>query len=95
MKQKEETPDVYKIVYRPGRWKTKCTRYHSGFSAQQAFDCFYHNFMHGHVQSNIAKIFKIYRFDRFADLWYNETIFVVNLPDGIQKDTKGHITLTR
>lgn len=51
--------------------------------------------MHGHVQSDIAKVFKIYRFDRFADLWYDETIFVVDLPDGIQKDTKGHITLTR
>ena len=73
MKAKEPTPDIYKIIYRLARWKTKSERYYPGFSAQEAFDDFYYSFMSGHVDSNCVSIYKVLRYDRFADKWYVET----------------------
>ena len=95
MKDREPTPDVYKVIYRPGRWKSKCERFYTAFDAQQALLCFHHTFEHGHVTSDLAKIYSINRYDRFANKWYDVTHTIEKLPDGVEYDHKNHIVFTR
>ena len=95
MKHKEPTPDIYKVIYRPGRWKSKCERYYTAFTAQEAMEDFKHTFDHGHVTSDTAKIYIISRYDRFADRWYDVTFTIDSIPEGVYQDKKGHMIFNR
>ena len=95
MKAKEPTPDIYKVIYKLARWKTRSERYYTAFNTQQAFDDFHYAFIAGHVNSSNVSIHKIYRYDRFADRWYDLTKEVETLPDNCCWNKKNHIILTR
>lgn len=71
--EREKTPEIYKVIYRLKRWKTKSERYFTGFSVTEAFNDFHYAFVSGHVNSDRVTIHKIERYDRFADRWYDET----------------------
>ena len=69
MKDVQPSPDVYKIIYRLSRWKTKSERYFTAFTATEAFRDFYHAFEHGHVNSKHVKVYQVDLYDRFAVRW--------------------------
>ena len=95
MKSKEPTPDIYKIVYKLSRWKTKSERYFTAFDAQQAFDDFCYAFDVGHVNSNRVTVYDIVRYDRFADRWYSVSNEVTKIPPNSKRTKKGHFIITR
>ena len=95
MKHKEPTPDIYKIIYKLSRWKTKSERYFTAFDAQQAFDDFHYAFEIFHVNSNKVHVLDILRYDRFADRWYSCIMNVTNLPPDTIRTKKNHFTMTR
>lgn len=64
------------------------------FSAQDAFSDFCYAFVAGHVNSNCVTVFKVCRYDRFADKWFNETKQIKTLPDYCKK-SRGKLKLTR
>jgi hypothetical protein len=72
LKEKQLSPDIYKIIYRLSRWKTKSERFFSAFSATEAFKDFYYAFVSGHVDSKSVKIYRIEYYDRFANKWFNK-----------------------
>ena len=80
MKSREPTPEIFKLVYKLSRWKTKSERYFTAFDIQEAFNDFCYAFVNGHVNSNNVTIYNICRYDRFADRWYDETEQVKALP---------------
>lgn len=88
MKSKEPTPEIFKIVYKLSRWKTKSERYFTVFNTQEAFDDFCYAFTSGHVNSNNVTIYNIYRYDRFADKWYSEFDSIKNIPEYATKSKK-------
>ncbi len=89
MKLKEPSPDIYKIVYRLARWKTKSERYFSVFTPQEAFDDFCYVFTMGLVNSSRVYIHDMYRYDRFADSWYSEFEKITELPEyAVRKKNK-------
>ena len=94
MKAKEPTPDIYKVIYKLARWKTKSERYFTAFDQQQAFDDFYYAFCNGHVNSKSVSIHDIQRYDRFANKWYSVINDVSELPsEGCKVNRKRHIIL--
>ena len=94
-KTKEPYPDIYKIVYRLKRWKTKSERYFTVFSAQEAFDVFYYAFMSGHVNSDRVTVYKIYKYDRYADRWYDQTSYINYVEPHIHVRTGNKCIITR
>lgn len=72
MKDRQQSPDIYKIVYRLSRWKTKSERFFPAYNATEAFEDFYHAFISGHVDSKSVKIHRIEYYDRFANKWFNK-----------------------
>lgn len=96
MKDKVQSPDIYKIVYRLSRWKTKSERFFTAFSATEAFNDFYYAFCSGHVDSIRVKIHSIELYDRFADKWFNKSGQVVIDPSfSIVCEKSGYIYLIR
>ena len=95
MKSKEPTPDIYKIVYKLSRWKTKSERYFTAFDAQQAFDDFCHAFDNGHVNSDRVAVYDVVRYDRFADRWYGMLDTITKFTENIKQTKKGHLIITR
>lgn len=95
MKQKEKFPDIYKIVYKLSRWKTRSERYFTVFDAQEAFDDFHYAFVSNHVNSNKVHVLDIYKYDRFADKWFSEIQTVTKLPVSVVRTSRGHLTMTR
>lgn len=95
MKHKEPTPEIYKVVYKLSRWKTKSERYFTAFSTQQAFDDFLYAFDAGHVNSNRVTVFDVIRYDRFADRWYGVIDDIESFPDNVKRTRKNHLILTR
>ena len=81
MKKREPTPDIYKVVYKLSRWKTRSERYFTAFNSQEAFDDFCYAFVSGHVNSSNVNIYGISRYDRFADRWYNEFKMIKDVPE--------------
>lgn len=72
MKTREPTPEVYRVLYRIGHWKTKSTRFFTAFSAAEAFESFYQAFIHNHIDGDPITVYEIHRYDRFADRWEKE-----------------------
>ena len=95
MKSKEPTPDIYKIVYKLSRWKTKSERYFTAFDVQQAFEDFCYAFDNGHVNSTRVTVYGVVKYDRFADRWYSMLDEITKLPANSKQTKKGHLTLTR
>lgn len=85
MKYKEPTPEIYKVIYKLTKWKTKGERYFTEFSAQGAFDDFCYAFVNGLVNSNSVTLFDVFKYDRYADKWYRETDTIQHLPDYCKK----------
>ena len=95
-KQKEPYPDIYKIVYRLKRWKTRSERYFTVFSAQQAFNDFYYTFMSGHVNSDRITLYRIEVYNRFSDKWVDVTSEIqLDLTDNITKNILGKHVISR
>ena len=69
MKNNEPRPDVYKIIFRAGMWATKSSRFYTAFNVNEVLLDFYHTFIIGHVHARSVKIYKILKYDRFADKW--------------------------
>lgn len=87
MKNKESRPDVYKIIFRAGRWITKSSRYYTAFDVCEVLLDFYHTFVVGHVHAKSVKIFKILKYDRFADKWEQQhNIKLERCPDHIREN---------
>jgi hypothetical protein len=95
LKYKEPTPDIYKVVYKLSRWKTRSERYFTAFSTQRAFDEFLYVFETGHVNSNRVTIFDIIRYNRFADKWYSVVDEINKIPEQAKQTKKGYLILTR
>ena len=95
MKSKEPTPNIYKIIYKLSRWKTKSERYFTAFDTQQAFDDFCYAFDSGHVNSNRVTVYDVVKYDRFADRWYSTANHIETLPDYCKQNRKQHLILTR
>lgn len=68
-KDKEPTPDVYRLRFKPGRWKTRAERFFSAFCAGEALDDFYYAFISGKVDAHCVTIYAIEMWDRFANKW--------------------------
>lgn len=96
MKEKQQSPDIYKITYRLSRWKTQSERFFSAFSATEAFEDFYYAFVSGHVNSDNVRITRIDFYDRFANKWFNKIGQVVLNPEiTIAREIRGYIYLRR
>lgn len=97
MKTKEPTPEVYKVVYRIGHWKTKSTRFFTAFSAAEAFESFYQAFIHNHIDGNPITVYEIYRYDRYADKWEKELhlVGITEYGDDVDYYKKHYLKLTR
>ena len=94
MKAKEPTPDIYKVIYKLSRWKTRSERYFTAFNSQEAFDDFCYAFVSGHVNSSNVNIYDVSRYDRFADRWYGEFDMIEDMPEYATK-LKKKITLIK
>lgn len=93
LKEEHRPPETYRIIFRAGRWKTKSKRFFPAWTAQQAFDDFYHTFITGHIHARSVKVFKVERYDRFADRWYDQMDQVVDIPADTAFKKKGNITI--
>jgi hypothetical protein len=86
MKQKEPSPDIYRVVYRAGRWKSKSTKYFTAFTTDETIQDFCYSVSTGRAHSDRFTILKVERYDRFADRWENtikEKTARVVVPDNI------------
>ena len=92
---KEPTPDIYKIIYKLSRWKTKSERYFTVFSAQEAIDDFYYIFQTGHVNSNCVTVYDVVKYDRFADRWYTMLDTIETVPENVTRDKKLRLVFKR
>lgn len=92
---KEPSPEIYKVIYKLSRWKTKSERYFTAFSAQEALDDFNYAFQSGHVDSMRVVLFDIIKYNRFADKWYTMLDTIKNIPEGVAKAKKGRLVFTR
>jgi hypothetical protein len=92
MKQREPSPDIYRVVYRAGRWKSKSTKYFTAFTTDETIQDFCYSVSTGRAHSDRFTILKVERYDRFADRWGNiikELSARVVMPDNITlKGTK-------
>ena len=97
MKNKEPWPDVYRVIYRIGHWKTKSTRYFTEFSAAEAFESFYQAFIHNHIDGDPVTVYEIQRYDRFADNWEKEIhlVGITEYGDTVQLYKDRYFRLTR
>ena len=95
MKSKETFPDIYKIIYKLSRWKTRSERYFTVFDAQEAFDDFQYAFVSGLVNSNKVHVLDICKYDRFADKWFSEIHDVTITSPLVVKTKRGHLTMKR
>jgi hypothetical protein len=89
--KKEPTPDIYKIVYRLSRWKTKSSRYYTAFSCDEALDDFHYAFEQNMANSNRLTILSIMFYDRFADKWLDRTSDINTLPNFASINKKNQI----
>lgn len=81
MKQREPSPDLYRVIFRAGRWKSKSERHFAAYSVDEALNDFYHVFLIGHIHAKFVTIIKIEKYDRFADKWFCAKKDIVNLPE--------------
>jgi hypothetical protein len=96
MKQtKEPAPEIYKVIYKLSRWKTKSERYFTAFSTQEALEDFNYVFTSGHVDSFRVVLFDIIKYNRFADKWYTMLDTIKSLPEGVKRDKKGRLIFTK
>ena len=95
MKESYKQPDVYRIIFRIGRWKTKSTRYYTANDAQEAFNDLLYAFEHDRIKGRSLKVFSVDKYDRYADKWHNEIDLVTELSDVVtRKRNNLHIKLT-
>lgn len=80
MKTKEPSPDLFRVIYRPGRWKIKSERHFVAFTVDEALVDFYHVFLSGHVHAKYIKIFDVEQYNRFADRWEDVTDQITRVP---------------
>lgn len=66
---REPSPDIYRIRFKPGRWRTKAERFFSAFSAGEALDALFHAFETGKVDANCITVYSVEMWDRFAEKW--------------------------
>ena len=92
---KEPTPDIYKVVYKLSRWKTKSERYFTVFTTQEAVNDFYYIFQAGHINSDNVTVYDVVKYDRFADRWYSMLDTIVDIPDGVTRDRKSRLIFKR
>lgn len=91
MKQKEPTPDIYRVVYRASRWKSKSTKYFTAFSTDEAIVDYCYSMSADRSHSNKFTVIRIEKYDRFADRWDNTTNEIsarVVIPDNIRFKNK-------
>ena len=68
-KEKEARPDIYRLTFKPGKWKTRGERFFSTFSAGEALDDLYHAFSTGKVDADCLTVVSIESWNRFSNLW--------------------------
>lgn len=68
-KDKEPRPDIYKLVFKPGKWKTRAERFFTTFSAGEALDDLFYAFDHGKVDADCLTVTSIEVWNRFANRW--------------------------
>lgn len=86
MKQKDPTPDIYRVVYRASRWKSKSIKYFTAFSTDEAIVDYCYSMSDTRSHSSSFTVIKIERYDRFADRWDNCTGEIssrVIIPDNV------------
>lgn len=68
-KEKEPRPDIYRLTFKPGLWKTRGERFFNTFSAGEALDDLYHAFVTGKVDAECLTVVSIESWNRFSNLW--------------------------
>ena len=59
----------YRIIFRPGSWVMKTTRYYNVYHSSEAFDDIYHTFKSGKIHARKITIHKVQEYDRFTKKW--------------------------
>jgi len=68
-KEKEPRPDIYRLTFKPGKWKTRGERFFNTFSAGEALDDLYHAFATGKVDADCLTVVSIESWNRFSNKW--------------------------
>tara|TARA_R110001606_G_scaffold266172_1_gene415165 strand:- start:408 stop:731 length:324 start_codon:yes stop_codon:yes gene_type:complete len=68
-KEKEPRPDIYRLTFKPGMWKTRGERFFNTFSAGEALDDLYHAFAIGKVDADCLTVVSIESWNRFSNKW--------------------------
>jgi len=85
LKNKEPSPDLFKVIFRAGRWKMKSERHFVAFTVDQAVVDFYHTFNMGHIHAKRVKIFNVRKYNRYSGRWENVIDKITNLPEAQQE----------
>jgi len=68
-KDREPRPDIYKLTFKPGKWKTRAERFFNTFTAGEALDDLFYAFDSGKVDADCLTITSVEMWDRFANKW--------------------------
>lgn len=67
--EREPRPDIYRLIYRPGKWTTKGERFFNTFTAGEALDDLYHAFRTGKVNAPCLTLVTIDVWNPYSNKW--------------------------